>query len=51
MIAPSYWVDPKTGNDYFLTVQYPENLREESADLAAIPVRGANSPRRRGWTP
>ena len=25
MIAPSYWVDPKTGNDYFLTVQYPEN--------------------------
>src|SRR5208282_5382680 len=24
MIAPSYWVDPKSGNDYFLTVQYPE---------------------------
>ena len=24
MIAPSYWVDPKTGFDYFLTVQYPE---------------------------
>ncbi len=24
MIAPSYWVDPKTGNDYLLTVQYPE---------------------------
>ena len=24
MIAPSYWVDPKTGNDYMLTVQYPE---------------------------
>src|SRR5262249_48031037 len=21
MIAPSYWVDPKTGNDYLLTVQ------------------------------
>jgi multidrug efflux pump subunit AcrB len=21
MIAPSYWVDPKTGNDYFLSVQ------------------------------
>ena len=29
MIAPSYWVDPKTGNDYLLTVQYPENYREE----------------------
>ena len=24
MIAPSYWVDPETGNDYMLTVQYPE---------------------------
>ena len=24
MIAPSYWVDPKSGNDYLLTVQYPE---------------------------
>ena len=23
MIAPSYWVDPKTGNNYLLTVQYP----------------------------
>ena len=22
MIAPSYWIDPKTGNNYFLTVQY-----------------------------
>jgi Cu/Ag efflux pump CusA len=25
MIAPSYWVDPQTGNDYLLTVQYPDN--------------------------
>ena len=24
MIAPNYWVDHKTGNDYFLTVQYYE---------------------------
>ena len=24
MIAPSFWIDPKTGNDYMLTVQYPE---------------------------
>ena len=22
MIAPSYWVDPHSGNNYFLTVQY-----------------------------
>ena len=26
MIAPSYWIDPTTGNNYLLTVQYPENL-------------------------
>ena len=25
MIAPSFWIDPKTGNDYMLTVQYPEH--------------------------
>ena len=25
MIAPGYWVDPNSGNNYFVTVQYPEN--------------------------
>ena len=25
MIAPNYWVDYKTGNDYYLTVQYFEH--------------------------
>ena len=25
MIAPNYWVDPKSGNPYMLTVQYPED--------------------------
>ena len=25
MIAPNYWVDDKTGNDYYLTVQYFEH--------------------------
>src|SRR5580700_2024010 len=29
VIAPSYWVDPKNGNNYFVTVQYPENQRSE----------------------
>jgi multidrug efflux pump subunit AcrB len=43
MIAPSYWVDPRSGNDYFLTVQYPENLLPKSiADLGAVPLRGMN---------
>jgi len=43
MIAPSYWVDPKSGNDYFLTVQYPENIVKNMADLASVPLRGARS--------
>lgn len=45
MIAPSYWVDPKSGNDYFLTVQYPESLLPKTfADLGAIPLRGPALP-------
>jgi hydrophobic/amphiphilic exporter-1 (mainly G- bacteria), HAE1 family len=43
MIAPSYWVDPKSGNDYLLTVQYPENFIKNLADLSSIPLRGAHS--------
>ncbi|HVW83782.1 MAG TPA: efflux RND transporter permease subunit, partial [Bryobacteraceae bacterium] len=39
MIAPSFWIDPKTGNDYMLTVQYPERQIQNLADLRAIPVR------------
>jgi multidrug efflux pump subunit AcrB len=45
MIAPSYWVDPKSGNDYLLTVQYPENLIRNFADLTAVPLRGDHSDR------
>jgi hydrophobic/amphiphilic exporter-1 (mainly G- bacteria), HAE1 family len=44
MIAPSFWVDPKSGNDYMLTVQYPEGFVKNFADLSSIPVRGENSP-------
>ena len=25
MIAPNLWIDPRNGNNYFLTVQYPES--------------------------
>jgi hydrophobic/amphiphilic exporter-1 (mainly G- bacteria), HAE1 family len=39
MIAPSYWVDPKTGNDYMLTVQYPDAQIRSMADLKQIPLR------------
>jgi multidrug efflux pump subunit AcrB len=39
MIAPSYWVDPKTGNNYLVTVQYPENQVKSIDDLKTIPLR------------
>ncbi|HXJ96575.1 MAG TPA: efflux RND transporter permease subunit [Terriglobia bacterium] len=39
MIAPSYWIDPRTGNDYFLTVQYPESAINSLASLKEIPIR------------
>lgn len=41
MIAPNYWVDPKSGNPYMLTVQYPENSVKTLTDLKQIPLRGA----------
>jgi multidrug efflux pump subunit AcrB len=40
MIAPSYWIDPKSGNDYMLTVQYPESAVKSMSDLREIPLRG-----------
>lgn len=39
MIAPSIWIDPKNGNDYFLTVQYPERDIRSVDTLLDIPVR------------
>ena len=45
MIAPNYWVDYKTGNDYYLTVQYYEKGRpaiHNFADLTNIPIRAPN---------
>jgi multidrug efflux pump subunit AcrB len=42
MIAPSFWIDPKTGNDYMLTVQYPENQVKTLSDLQGIPLRASS---------
>jgi multidrug efflux pump subunit AcrB len=45
MIAPSYWIDPKTGNNYMLTVQY-FNEKVDSmtmSDFRNIPLRAATS--------
>jgi multidrug efflux pump subunit AcrB len=43
MIAPNYWIDPKSGNPYMLTVQYPENQVKTVMDLKQIPLRGVKS--------
>jgi multidrug efflux pump subunit AcrB len=46
MIAPNYWVDHKTGNDYYLTVQYYETGRpaiHDFMDIMNIPLRGATA--------
>jgi multidrug efflux pump subunit AcrB len=45
MIAPNYWVDYKTGNDYFLSVQYYEHGQpaiHNLVDLKQIPLRAPN---------
>ena len=43
VISPSFWVDPKTGNNYMLTVQYPENTIKTLTDFEQIPLRAAGS--------
>ncbi len=42
MIAPSIWIDPNSGNNYFLTVMYREGQVKSLDDLKAIPLHGAN---------
>jgi multidrug efflux pump subunit AcrB len=45
MIAPSYWIDPKTGNNYMVTVQY-FNQKIDSmtmSDFKNIPLRANTS--------
>ncbi len=39
MISPSFWVDPKTGNNYMLTVQYRDNQIKTLTDFKQIPLR------------
>jgi len=42
MIAPNYWVDRKSGNDYYLTVQFFEHGNgaiHNMLDLGQIPLR------------
>ena len=42
MIAPSYWIDPKSGNNYMVTVQYANRFINNMSmqDFENIPLRG-----------
>ena len=44
MIEPSYWIDPKTGNNYMLTVQYSDKQIQNMSmeDFKQIPLRAVN---------
>ncbi len=45
MIAPSYWIDPRSGNNYFLTVQYtPQHIADMTMeDFKQIPLHAKNN--------
>jgi multidrug efflux pump subunit AcrB len=43
-IAPNFWIDPQSGNPYFIGVQYPETIVDDIHTLENIPIsseRGA----------
>jgi multidrug efflux pump subunit AcrB len=42
MIDPSFWIDPKTGNSYYMSVQYTNNQVQTLNDLRAIPLHGSH---------
>jgi multidrug efflux pump subunit AcrB len=46
MVAPSYWIDPKTGNNYLVTVQYANRVINHMTmeDFENIPLRGTRPP-------
>jgi multidrug efflux pump subunit AcrB len=43
MIAPNLWIDPRNGNNYFLTVQYPEAQITSLQDLRSIPLHAESA--------
>jgi multidrug efflux pump subunit AcrB len=49
-VAPSYWIDPKSGNNYMVTVQYSNRFLNHMSmeDFSSIPLRGERPP---GYSP
>lgn len=41
-VSPSFWIDPTTGNNYMLTVQYPEQQIKTLEDLKQISMRSSD---------
>jgi multidrug efflux pump subunit AcrB len=41
-INRNFWIDPKSGNQYFVAVQYEENPTSKLEDLLNIPATGTN---------
>jgi multidrug efflux pump subunit AcrB len=41
-INRNFWIDPKSGNQYFVAVQYAENPKSKLEDLLNIPATGTN---------
>ena len=50
MVAPSYWIDPHSGNNYLVTVQYANQFINHMTlqDLESIPLHGKQPP---GFSP
>ena len=43
-LAPNFWIDPTTGNPYFIGVQYPEHIVENVQTLETVPLMSEKSP-------
>ncbi|MBV9122925.1 MAG: efflux RND transporter permease subunit, partial [Planctomycetes bacterium] len=43
-ISRNFWIDPKSGNQYFVAVQYPQNPDMDLAGILNINATGTNQP-------
>ncbi len=43
-VSRNFWIDSQTGNQYFVGVQFPEDIDRKLEDVMGIPVKGAAQP-------